>query len=260
MRGLERPLYNRTVLVTRPAERSEELTRMLQALGAKVEARPTIALELPEDLGPARRALESLPSYDWLLFTSPSGVRFFLLLAQRMLGRVPKIDNAVAAIGPSTARALQVSGVRPRVVAENSSAEGMAEALGGQVRQGQRVMLVRPEVAREVLPSALRSAGALVDTVAFYRNVAAKDIGDIARDVRREVFNVVVFTSPSTAQRLLDGARAASIEIIDALRRVKVVAIGEVTSRALRDAGISVDAVAPTPSDEGIVEAIRGLF
>ena len=57
MKGLERPLYNRTILVTRPAERSEELTRRLEALGARVEAKPTIALEVPTDSDPARRAL-----------------------------------------------------------------------------------------------------------------------------------------------------------------------------------------------------------
>ena len=101
---------------------------------------------------------------------------------------------------------------------------------------------------------------AAVDTVPFYRNVAAPDVADIARDVRREVFNVVVFTSPSTAQRLLDGAAASGIEIMNALRRIKVVAIGDVTARALENAGISVGAVASRPSDEGIVEAICGLF
>ena len=183
-----------------------------------------------------------------------------MLLAQRLLGRVPEIHNALSAIGPSTARALQASGVRLRVIANDSSAEGLAKALGGQVKQGDRVLLVRPEVAREVLPSALRSAGALVDTVPFYRNVPAPDVADIARDVRREVFNVVVFTSPSTAQRLLDGAAASGIEIMNALRRIKVVAIGDVTARALENAGISVGAVASRPSDEGSVEAICGLF
>jgi uroporphyrinogen-III synthase len=260
MSGLDRPLYDRTVLLTRPAERSDGLTRKLEALGARVEARPTIALELPSDADPARRALMSLSTYDWVIFTSPSGVRFFLLLAQRALGRMPKLDNAVAAIGPSTARALRVAGINPQVVAEGSSAEGLAEALGGRIKQEQHVLLVRPEVAREVLPSALRSGGAMVDTVAFYRNVAAADVPDIARDVRREVFDVVVFTSPSTAHRLLEGATEAGIDLGDALRKVKVVAIGEVTGRALRDAGITVGAVASRPSDDAIVEAIIGLF
>jgi uroporphyrinogen-III synthase len=260
LNGLDRPLYDRAVLVTRPAERSEELKRKLEALGARVEARPTIALELPSDPEPARVALNRLGTYDWALFTSATGVRFFQLLAQRALGRMPRIEVAVAAIGPSTARALRAAGIRPRVVARDSTGEGLAEALSGRVKQGHRVLLVRPEVAREALPSALRAAGALVDTVAFYRNVAAQDVADIARDVRREVFDVVIFTSPSTAQRLFDGAISAGVEIRDTLRRVKVVAIGEVTARALRETGLTVDAVAPAPSDDGIVEAVRGLF
>jgi uroporphyrinogen III methyltransferase/synthase len=260
MIGAARPLYGRVVLITRPAERSEKLQRKLEALGARVEARPTIALELPADLDPARRALGRLGSYDWLLFTSPTGVRFFFLLGQRFLGRDPSIGCPVAAIGPSTARAARAAGITTEVVAATNSAEGLAEALGGHVRTGQRVLLVRPEVAREVLPVALRSAGARVDAVPFYRNVAAPDIGETARDVRREVFDVVVFTSPSTAQRLLDGAAAAGIEIREALRRMKVVAIGEVTARALDQAELTVSAIARKPSDDDIVEAIQELF
>ena len=73
----DRPLYERVILVTRPEERSQQLKRKLEALGARVEARPTIALEAPQDFGPPESALRKLGDYDWLLFTSINAVNFF---------------------------------------------------------------------------------------------------------------------------------------------------------------------------------------
>ena len=77
--NVERPLEGRSILVTRPAERAQELVRRLEALGARVEARPTIALEPPRNHEPVRAAIRRLGRYDWLLFTSPSGVEYFFL-------------------------------------------------------------------------------------------------------------------------------------------------------------------------------------
>ncbi|HXV76429.1 MAG TPA: uroporphyrinogen-III synthase [Candidatus Polarisedimenticolaceae bacterium] len=260
MTPLGRPLYERVILITRPEPRNAELKRKLEALGARVEARPTIALEAPADFGPPERALRRLDDYDWLLFTSPSGVRFFLLLAQRFLGKLPRIRGSIAAVGPATGSALRAAGLRPAVVAGRSSAEGLAEAVEGRLRRGHRVLQVRPEEAREVLPEALRAAGAIVDSVPFYRNVAARDVPRIARDIRRELFDAIVFTSPSTLLRLLEGAAREGIEIVDAMRRTKLVAIGEITATALADAGLTTHAVAEKPSDDGIAQAVTGLF
>ena len=254
------PLYERVILVTRPADRNAALKRKLEGLGARVDARPTIDLDLPRDFEPARRALLGLARYEWVVFTSPGGVRYFEALGRRVLGRPPRPQGAVAAIGPATAAALRQAGVEPAVVAVSSSAEGLVEALGGRVRAGQRVLLVRPEESREVLPQALRTGGALVDAIPFYRNVAARAVAEIAADVRRDAYDAVVFTSPSTALRLLEGAAEAEVEIHDALRRARIVAIGDVTARALAELGLPAGAVAATPSDDGIVEAVCSLF
>jgi uroporphyrinogen III methyltransferase/synthase len=155
---------------------------------------------------------------------------------------------------------LVAAGFRPTVVAANSRAEGLAAAVKGRLRRGHRVLLVRPEQAREVLPEALRSAGALVDAVAFYRNVSARDVPRIARDIGRELFDVVVFTSPSTALRLVEGASREGIDFRSSMRRTKIVAIGEITAAALVEAGLTTHAVADRPSDDAIVEAVVGLF
>lgn len=254
------PLAGRTILVTRPAERSAGLIDALGALGAHAVARPTIALVPPTDGEPARRALRALGEYDWVVFSSPSGVHFFFELARGWLAGPPPLPRGVAAIGPATARALAMQGCSATVVAQESHAEGLAAALAGHVGRGDRVLLVRPEVARDVLPSVLVDAGAGVDVVPFYRNVAAPGVEAVAADVTAGIYDVAVFTSPSTALRLVEAGAIVKLDIKAALRRMAIVAIGDVTARALQQARIPVSAVALEPSEEGITDALKRLF
>jgi uroporphyrinogen-III synthase len=254
---VERLLEGRSILVTRPAERAQELARRLEALGAHVEARPTIKLEPPRNRGPVRAALQRLGELDWLVFTSPSGVEFFVAALRHEQRPFVRPHAGIAAIGAGTSRALARHDLTVDLVAEESRGEGLASALLGRIDPGQRVLLVRPERAREVLPAALRAAGVEVEVVAFYQNVAAPGIDRIARDIVTDRFDVLVFTSPSTLLRLLEITPA---DLIPALRRAKTVAIGAVTADALRDAGVAVSGVATTPSVVGIVDAVCALF
>jgi uroporphyrinogen-III synthase len=122
------------------------------------------------------------------------------------------------------------------------------------------VLVVRPEVARPTLTDALRVCGARVETVVFYRNVPASGLEAVAREVCAGRFDVVVFTSPSTLDRLLDAGSAATLQLKAALGRARLVAIGPVTAEAIEQAGLVPAAVAPEPTDEAVVGVLCALF
>jgi uroporphyrinogen-III synthase len=253
MAGAEPALAGRVVLVARPAGRGEPLAGLLRALGAEVEIRPTIVLEPPEDPRPAALAARRCDAFDWVVFTSPSGVQFFF--ASPSIAALP----SVAAIGPATARELERRGVACGVVARDSRAEGLAEALRASIVPGQRVLLVQPEVARPVLRRGIEELGAAVEAVAFYRNVAAAGAPAVARDVAAGRYDAIVLTSPSALERLLDAA-ADRAAVVAALRRARLVAIGGVTAAALERHGLAPAAVAREPSAEGIADAVVASF
>jgi uroporphyrinogen III methyltransferase/synthase len=236
------------------------LTGRLRDLGADVETRPTISLEPPSDPAPARRAVSELDSYDWILFTSANGVKFFQALVAELHTEVSRIDAAIGAIGPATARELERSGHRPAIVAEDARSEGLARALAGEIARGERVLVVRPEVARPILLDALSEIGARVDPVAFYRNVPAPDVHGLAAEVCADRFDVVIVTSPSTLHHLLGAERGSADDLRAALGRTHLVAIGPVTARAIEQAGLTPASVAAQPTDEAISQAVRSLF
>jgi uroporphyrinogen-III synthase len=246
------------VLLTRPEGSGAALIERLAALGARASARPTIAFVPPSDAGPARRAVERLHGYDWIVFSSANGVRFFSELTTRAGRPVREVRARIAAIGPATARALAERGLQAEIIATESHSEGLASVLAGKVRAGERALLVRPEQARLVVPEALSGLGVEVDAVAFYRTVAAPGIEEVAEQLCGGAYDLVVFTSPSTLGQLV-AATPSRAEILRALGETAIVAIGEVTAGAVRAAGLTVAAVARRPSDDGIVEAVLAV-
>ena len=104
-----------------------------------------------------------------------------------------------AAVGPSTADALRAIGLAVDVVPERYVGEALADALADRVR-GQRVLLVRAAVARDVVPDALTAAGATVTVVDAYRTVVPADAVGRAKAIfgAESLPDAVVFTSGST--------------------------------------------------------------
>jgi uroporphyrinogen-III synthase len=253
------PLAGRRIVVTRAAQQSGGLRERLEQQGAEVLLLPTIEIVPPESYAPLDDALRQARDFDWLVVTSANAVR---VLDERLtalgLGARSLAHLRCAAVGPSTADALRVLGLTVDVVPERYVGDALADALAGRVR-GQRVLLVRAAVARDVVPVALRAAGVEVTIVDAYRTVVPADAVALARAVFRDepLPDAVVFTSGSTVSHLLDVLREAALAFP---AQVACVSIGPVTSAALRDAGLLVAAEAAPASLDALVEACVKLF
>jgi uroporphyrinogen-III synthase len=253
------PLAGRRIVVTRAERQSGGLRERLERQGAEVLLLPTIETAPPDSYGPLDDALLHAYNYDWLVVTSTNAVR---VIGERMaeLGVSGEwlAHLHCAAVGPSTAEAMQAIWLTAEVVPERYVGDALAEALKDRVR-GQRVLLVRAAVARDVVPDTLTSAGAALTVVDAYRTVVPVDAVGRARAIfgAELLPDAVVFTSGSTVTHLLEVLREAGLVLP---RYVACVSIGPVTSAALRDAGLSVAAEAETASLDGLVDACIRLF
>jgi uroporphyrinogen III methyltransferase/synthase len=197
-----KPLSGRVVVVTRPRAQAQAFAGLLEADGASVLVVPTIAIEPPASWGPLDRALERLGDYKWAVFTSVNGVE----MTRRRLGDAGRGMDVfrglrLAAIGPATAEALGALGLNVEVVPEEYVAEGLAARLRALIQPGDRVLLARASVARDVLVSQLEAAGARVDEVPAYRTLpAAEDTGPLRSALAQGKVDVVTFTSSSAVR------------------------------------------------------------
>ncbi len=245
-----RPLFGRTVLITRPEHQSDDLAARLQTLGANVLRQPAIEIGPPIDWTPVDRAVERLPELDWLVFSSSNGVEYFLRRLIALGHDMRRLANvSLAAIGPGTAAALAGFHLKADLQPDTYRAESLAEELAPSSR-GKRILLARASRGREVLAEMLTAAGAIVEQVVVYesRDVATAD-EDIASELAAGNIDVTTVTSSAIAHSLvhLFGEK---------LRKTRLAAISPLTASTLTELGFRPAIVAETYTAAGLADAI----
>lgn len=250
------PLFGKRIVVTRAKGQAETLSAKLHELGADVVELPTIEIRPASDYAPLDRALDSLACYDWLIFTSVNGVRFFLERLDRSGCDLRNMRARLCAIGPATRAALERVHLKVDLMGREYVAEGLVAALAPYDLAGKRVLLPRAAEARDLVPSELARRGAVVDVVEAYRTVVPEAAAGEAREIfggtRRP--DCITFTSSSTVKNFVAVAGVRSLEGVHA------VSIGPITSGTARGAGIRVVAEAQPFTVDGLVNAIVQLL
>jgi uroporphyrinogen III methyltransferase/synthase len=245
-----RPLFGKTVVVTRTREQASKLSRKLRELGAGVLEIPTLRIEPLDPAGALAPFLEGTHSYRWIIFTSQNTVSlFFDSLKERGLDARFLAGIKVAVIGRATAHALEEKGILPDLVPERFVAEGLLESFSNHDMEGVPVFLPCSEDARPALKEGLEEMGARVERVHLYR--AGKPDHD--RSVLEEIekADLVTVASSSTVRHfyeLLPGCE------------VPVASIGPVTSEAVRESGREVAVEAEEYTIDGLVSAVVHYF
>ena len=255
----KRPLFGRKIVVTRSREQASALTADLEAMGAQCLEAPAIKIKSLDDYTRVDQAIDDLSGYEWLIFTSVNGVeQFFDRMRQRRLDARSIGGAKVAAIGTATAAALESRGIYPDIIPAEFRAEGVVEALSGMVKAGDKVLIPRAKVARDLLPEKLAEYGAKVDVVPVYTTETADTDGQaLYQMIEQGEIDLVTFTSSSTVTNLLKllGENAANL-----LSKVTVACIGPITAGTCLEHGIKPAVIAEEYTIKGLVEAIVNLY
>ncbi len=246
----ERPLFGKTVLVTRPEHQSSDLAAKLHELGAIALCQPAIHIGPPASWEPVDQVIAGLSSFDWLVFSSANGVKYFLdrLLETgrdlRQLG-----GSQLAAIGPATAAVLQQYHLRADLQPADYRAESLAEQLA-PLSVGKRVLLLRASRGREVLAESLSNSGVDVSQVVVYQSEDVKEAtAQILENLRSGRIDWITVTSSAIARSL--------VRIFgEDLRKARLAAISPLTAGVLNDAGYPADVVADKYTTEGLLATI----
>lgn len=260
----KRPLHGKRILITRARHQAQVLAAALEDNGAEVIAIPAIAIVPPESYEPLDAALTNIRAYQWLVLTSVNGVEALVARMERVArgslghpGAKPATGALkIAAMGPATARALESHGLAVDLVPEKYVAESLVEAMRDQVF-GQKVLLVRAKVARDVVPVELEKAGATVDVVDAYQTmvpatscVAVREMFDAPDSLPQ----AVTFTSSSTVTNFFRLLHDAGISAWPPA--MAAASIGPITSRTLLEHGIEPVVEATEYTVPGLVAAL----
>ncbi|MGC2352624.1 MAG: uroporphyrinogen-III C-methyltransferase [Candidatus Udaeobacter sp.] len=252
----KRPLLGKRIVVTRTRKQASVLSDKLRALGAHVIELPTIRIEPPRDLREFAELVQDAHTYDWIVFTSANGVEAFFDIFFKLYDDAREIGGVrIAAIGPATAQRVKDFHLHVDLQPEEFVAEAVMREFKKQGNiENLRILLVRAEKARDVLPKELSVAGAIVDEAFAYRTVPeTRDTSGARHQLAQDGADLITFTSSSTVENFL----ALGLPWPKGMR---IASIGPITSKTVRDQGLKVDVEARRHDINGLVQAIRELF
>ena len=251
----------KTVVLTRPKgpyAGDEGISRRLQVEGFPVINLSSLCVEArkicSEDEATIRASVQSRDC--WIAFLSPTSVFVFRDQCARLGIELRTSPVRLAAQGPGTSEAVrdifhrEVDLESPIALAE-VFAEQLIHRLGGKGS----VMVPQSADGRDVFAPLVRKSGIEVNTVSTYGLVTVRpndsDIAAVRALAPEDSF--LVFMSPSAVR-----ATVETFTDPEHLRCLRIVSIGPVTSKAVRDVGLKVFAEAREHTEDGIVECVKG--
>ena len=259
-----KPLFGKKILITRPQGEDNRFSQILEEHGAACVELPVIAIKPLSDYSQLDGAIKDISGFQWLIFSSQNGVRFFkqrLDIVGTEYCSVPtdlfsgKIK--IAAIGPRTASALENMGLKVHLQPDKFCQEGLLESFGRLKLKGQNILIINALEARDVLARGLKKMGAKVTIAPAYQTVARAQEHKGTRKILEDT-DIITFTSSLAARNFLAGFNKHSLKA--RFKNTLIASIGPITSRAIKEAGLKVNIEAREYTLDGLAKAIINYY
>jgi uroporphyrinogen III methyltransferase/synthase len=241
-----------TVLLTRSEDQNDKLRFGLEELGVTVLLQPAIEILAEEFWVGVEDFGGRVGEFDWVLFSSGNGVRFFV----GRLGEVgfPKAVK-VGVVGKGTDEvffeyAKRYADVLPDVSNAEGLVEKMIEVLKEDIK-GKKFLLPRGNRGRDVLPKGIVEAGGIVEEIVVYKSVDCKTARiEIIDQMNQNKIDWVTATSPAIAESLVN-------MFGNSLLNTKIISISPITTTKLISLNFPPTKEAKHATINGIIDEIR---
>lgn len=250
-------LSGKRVVVTRAREQSPELAGKLGALGAEVVELPLITVSKEIDKHTLHDVLSELGGYDWIVFTSANGVRYFFEEFHRIYDDIRSLGLLrFAAVGDATAKAIQEHRIKVECQPKVATGEALAdELIATGSLDSAKVLVITGNLNRDDMVKKLEDARAIVDRLQVYKTEKTDLANDAAaKDFRAKGADAILFASSSAVQSFVD--QAGALKLAKDAKRPVAGSIGPQTSETMKKVGMPIDFEAKTPSLDALVEAL----
>ncbi|SHE48135.1 uroporphyrinogen III methyltransferase / synthase [Seinonella peptonophila] len=255
----KKPLFGNRILVTRARTQASQLSDRIRELGGEPIEFPVIEMKESTDQAAIHDAMQKLSIFDWVVFTSVNGVQYFFDSLKRNQVDIRRMEKAqIAAIGPSTAQALQERGLLIDQLPSEYRAEALVEALQEKIKAGDQVLLPRANIARQYLVDALTKLNAEVTDLSIYQTeINTHYAKQIIQRLEQKEIDIITFTSSSTVHNFIQSLKDHLDNWRSCIAHASLVCIGPVTAQTLSEYGVKADAVAKTYTIDGLLETIQ---
>ena len=233
-----KPLYGIRILITRTRAQASSLSELMSDQGAEVVEIPTVDISpLPMDRH-AKKIVECIGDYDWIVLASPNAVEIFMEnLKQMNKSHLDVADTKIACVGESTAKTLLTYGLKANLVPTDYKQEGLVSAFHKRLVKGQKFLFPCAREGRDILIRFLKQKGAVIDVWPIYENRIPLGTRDrLLRLFKKEGgVDFLTFASSSSVDNFFGLFTVP--ERRRWLKNIKVAVIGPVTAASVKKWG-----------------------
>lgn len=236
-------LTGRNVVVTRPRTQAENLCQLIEAHGGKAFLLPAIEIVAIENNAALLNC--QLNQLDIVIFVSTHAVEIALpvLLKQNLPAQLE-----IAAVGQKTANALKKFGLTVICPETSFDSEALLALPKLQAVQGKKIVIFRGEGGRELLAQTLHQRGATVEYINVYQRIQPP----IPANISTLQMDIITATSVEILRNTFNLLSAHP-----KLRQTPFAVLSQRIHNEAKKFGIQAPiTVAPTASDQGLMEAI----
>lgn len=256
------PLFGRRIVLTRASGQESKMRSRLEELGAEVIDLPLIKIEPAEDRKLVAEVFAGIATYEWIVFTSANGAKAFMEIFFRAYSDIRSFGPMrIACVGKSTAEVLQAYQLNIELIAQDSTAEGLAkELIGTDSLDSANVLVITGNRNREIFVDVLEGVGrAIVDTLPVYQTDFA-DVLETAdlKTLLKNGADAIIFTSSSTALSYVE--QSDDLIFKEGARKPILCSFGPQTSKTLKENDLKIDLEASHPSTDGLIDSLIKHF
>lgn len=239
MSGESSALNGKSFLIMREPSQAKQLVDGIHRFGGQTHLVPLLGFKR-HDIGEREISiLKNLINYDWLIFTSQNGVKFFMEYLEEYDFN-PPVKSKIATVGTKTLEALESYGLKADFVPGTFTGDDLGEELKGLIGLNEQVCIIKGNLAKDKAGIVLKQSGIHVDEMVVYDTFLPDENKlRLINCLKNFQIDGLIFTSPSTVQHFVtilqeDGS-------MDLITGKAIAAIGTVTEKALLDSGFTAD-------------------
>jgi len=241
----------------RDSSQAGSLIEGIRSLGGIPLLVPLISFKKTSLSGRERKQMNELARFDWLIFTSQNGVRYFMEQLKELGLSFPK-HVKVAAVGTKTQSSLVNYGISPSFIPKKFTGEALAEEMKNCIKKNERICVIKGNLARNIVSTVLRDVGAIVEEIIIYETFLPEENKEKLIEALNNKVDVLIFTSPSTVKHFIAILMEKNKRHL--LEGKWVASIGPVTKKTLEENGIHVHICPNIYTVDQLLEELKLFF
>ena len=246
------PLFNKTILITRPVGREEQLRQLIEASGGAVIHYPVISITPPSvaDIEQISLFKEQLADYTMAIFISPVAVEQGLIY----FSNLPK-HMKVISLGSKTTQSLQSHSIDVSLESPGHNTESLlaTEDFSAANIQNERILIFRGKGGRALLGDTLRQRGAKILYIETYQR-ARPSLPPLKPSQIKSIDAITISSHEGLTNLIAMNAG------LDKLTDIPLIIPAKRTASLARQLGFNNISVANNATDEAMIISLKTLF